>query len=338
MSRIHELKLNNPSFTIDIIGIINELFSKSKYTELAVNLIKIRKNSFRDDENFKLDLITELSVEYELDEKMLSTKSVDELLTIQKIITEQFGFSNFLILKKFEKLNERNLIPNNDLTRFKMFEDIELELSLAEFKLLGKELEKQTIKLMDTEEWLVIKPMSFLASKKYGANTKWCTTQENNPDYYLRYSKRGILIYCINKKTGEKVAAFKNTDKYSDRETSFWDITDNRVDSMECDLPQEVMDIIKNEFKNTTKSNWELLSDDERNSQLFYIETHYYNKKKGSLLRNSVGDESEIYEESGVENPTQYTQNPVEEQPIRARIVPFRPHETTLNVETPPID
>jgi hypothetical protein len=266
---------------------------------------------------------------------MLSTKSVDELETIRKIITEQFGFNNFLIMKKFEKLNERNLIINNDLTRFKIFEDIELELSLAEFKLLGKELEKQTIKLLENEEWLVIKPMSFLASKKYGANTKWCTTQEHNPEYYLRYSKRGILIYCINKKTGDKVAAFKNTDKYADKETSFWDIIDNRVDSMECNLPQEVMDIIKDEFKNTTKSNWELLSDEERNSQLFYIETHYYNKKKTSLLRNPVGDETEIYEEADV---YQEEVGYVSEEPVRPRIISFRPHETTLNMETPPID
>jgi hypothetical protein len=335
MSRIHELKLNNPSFTIDIIGIINELFSKSKYAELSVNLIKTRKNSFQHGEGQKEDLITELSTEFELDEKMLSTKSVDELETIRKIITEQFGFNNFLIMKKFEKLNERNLIINNDLTRFKIFEDIELELSLAEFKLLGKELEKQTIKLLENEEWLVIKPMSFLASKKYGANTKWCTTQEHNPEYYLRYSKRGILIYCINKKTGDKVAAFKNTDKYADKETSFWDITDNRVDSMECNLPQEVMDIIKDEFKNTTKSNWELLSDEERNSQLFYIETHYYNKKKTSLLRNPVGDETEIYEEADV---YQEEVGYVSEEPVRPRIISFRPHETTLNMETPPID
>ena len=84
------------------------------------------------------------------------------------------------------------------MSRFKSFEDLERQVSLAELRLIDKDLEKQIIKLYETNEWLVLKPMSFLASKKYGASTKWCTTQENDPDYYLRYSRRGILIYCMN--------------------------------------------------------------------------------------------------------------------------------------------
>ena len=41
MSKINELKKQNPQFNIDNIEIIHNLFgNKSKYTELSINLIK----------------------------------------------------------------------------------------------------------------------------------------------------------------------------------------------------------------------------------------------------------------------------------------------------------
>ena len=54
------------------------------------------------------------------------------------------------MIKKFEELNERNLIINNDLTKFKTFEELELEVSLAELKSVTKDLEKQTITIDTT--------------------------------------------------------------------------------------------------------------------------------------------------------------------------------------------
>jgi hypothetical protein len=40
MSRIEELKKQNPAFNIDGIAIMNDSLGKSKYTEMAINLIK----------------------------------------------------------------------------------------------------------------------------------------------------------------------------------------------------------------------------------------------------------------------------------------------------------
>ncbi len=51
----------------------------------------------------------------------------------------------------------------------------ELQMSLADLKMVDKEMEKQIEKLFEDEQWLVLKPLSYLASKKYGASTKWCT-------------------------------------------------------------------------------------------------------------------------------------------------------------------
>ena len=330
MSRIHELTLNNPSLVINTIEIINSLFNKSKYTELSVNLIKNyrenKQNNYNRIDGLKLELIHE----FNLDEDFINPKSNEEILNLHFTLTDYFGYNNFRLIRKFEELNERNLIINNDLTRFKTFEELELEVSLAELKSLNKDLERQTIKLYENDEWLVIKPMSFLASKKYGSSTRWCTTMEHNPDYYLKYSRNGILIYCLNKKTGDKVAAYKALSIHENRETSFWDMSDTRIDSIESGLPNEIMELIKNEFINMKKTNWDLLSEDEANTQLLWIQ------------RNS-------YEKVGREEPMRLTINGrviedyVEEAdlvdiviPNRIRIVPPIPHENS-NDESPPI-
>ena len=273
MSRINELKKQNPFLTIDGIEIINGFVGKSKYTEMLVNLIKNDRMKEHDNNNRRNDYVYELR-EFGYDEEVLKDMDTAELMKLTLFMGHFIGYNNYRMFKEFIDLNERNLITQNDVTKYKTFRDIELQISLSELKNMDKELSKQTHKLYEDNEWLVIKPMSYQASLKYGASTKWCTASRENSDYYLRYSRRGILIYCINKITGDKVGAFKSLDEH-EKETSFWDIVDQRIDSMDSGLPIVVMDIIKKEFKEQVKSNFELLSDEERNRQLIELEGRY---------------------------------------------------------------
>jgi hypothetical protein len=289
MSRIEELKKQNPSFNVNYIDIINSILPKSAYTEMAVNLLK-NNNLIRKNNQERRDLIGELVNEYKIDEKMLESMSFIEVNNIFRTVVDYFGYDNFKIIQKFAELNERKLIKNNDLTSYKKFNELELQISLSSLNVIDKELEKQILRLYETEEWLVMKPLSYLSSLKYGASTKWCTASDNNPDYFYKYVKRGVLIYVINKKTGNKVAAYKTTDVGEhDKETSFWNITDQRIDSMESGLSYEVMDIIRDEFTNNLISNWDILDDKERNRQILWLENEYYDTKRGrfSVLRDS---------------------------------------------------
>ena len=324
MSKIEELKKQNPTLVIDVVSIIDQLFNKPKYTEMSVNLIK---NKISNQNNHVEDIVNELTHEYGFKNEDLKLKSNQEIVNLFKVISDYFGYNNFKVIKKFIELNERKLVSNNDLTSYKTFDELELQVSLASLKLIDKEMEKQIQKLYETNEWLVIKPLSFLASKKYGASTKWCTTQENNPEYYLRYSRRGILIYCINKISGDKVAAFKNLDTSYEKETSFWNLTDQRIDSLESGLPYDVMNIIKDEFTNTKKSNWDILSDDEKNRQVVWLDNEYYNKK--------------IYENDAVpqllEEEVDMPRMTEEIETIRrTRIVPLQPMRAPIEHEDGP--
>ena len=274
MGKIDELKKQNPNFNINIIDIINDIYGKSKYTEMVINLIKNKYNKRNNDNNYS-DIYRELVREFNVSPDKLITKNYFDLINMIKVLNEYVGYNESKTIEKFIELNEKNLITQKDLTTYKTIEELELQISLSDLKIVDKELEKQVLKLMETDEWLVLKPLSYQASVKYGSGTKWCTSSKNESEYYFRYSKRGILIYCINKKTGDKVAGFKNLDLSYEKETSFWTIIDLRTDSIDCDLPEDVMNIFKEEFKNTKKTNWELLSDDERNRQLTLQENLY---------------------------------------------------------------
>lgn len=282
MSRIDELKKQNPSFGVNLIDVINNLVDKPKYAEMLVNLIKYKYD--KQSTSLK-DVAHELINEYNIPESKLVGMSYFELQNYLRVIGDYIGHQNFTTVTKFIEMNERKLIENSDLTSYKTFQELELQMSLADLKLVDKEMEKQIEKLFENDEWLVLKPLSYLASKKYGASTKWCTASDREPDYYYRYVKRGILIYVINKKTGNKVAGFKNLDSSYERETSFWDIVDQRVDSLDTGLPNHIMDIFKEQFHNVKITNWNSLTDEERNRQLLWLENEYYGQKKMSSNR-----------------------------------------------------
>jgi hypothetical protein len=248
-----------------------------------------------------------------------------ELSNIIHLISNYFGYSNFKLIKEFIDLNEKKLIENNDLTTYKTFNELELQISLSNLKSIDNEMTKQVQKLYETDEWLVVKPLSYQASLKYGASTKWCTASKDNAEYYFRYSKQGILIYSINKKTGNKVAGFKSVDENSEPETSFWNITDQRIDSMDSGLPSDVLDIFRNEFSNTKQTNWDILTDEERNRQILWLENEY-NRNKKSSRGNELAEEPMDY--------ANYAMEPQNEVPVTRRIrrlIPLR--NTTIDAE-----
>lgn len=57
--------------------------------------------------------------------------------------------------------------------------------------------------LYETEDYLLIQPLTHRGSLKYGANTKWCTASKNHPDTFNHHIRNGCLIYLIDK-TGKR--------------------------------------------------------------------------------------------------------------------------------------
>jgi hypothetical protein len=265
MSKIKDLK-SNSDVIINLVEVL-ELFSpnkKSKYTE---TLLRLMKNT----RNLKTH-IDEIKAYFTQNYDFITNEDLDKFSNFQILLIYRFidGFFNSGDLQNFRKFceyNERGLISQNDLTTYKSFDEVMNQLSIADLKVSSKDLENEIIKVYEDEEWLLVRPLTYLSSRKYGSNTKWCTTQESNPEYFMKYSKKGVLIYCINKKTGYKVASFYSLDK-NDPEFSFWNQKDSRIDSLDSELTDELRLVIQKTSKDSkAKTNRFLLSDDQRSKE-----------------------------------------------------------------------
>jgi hypothetical protein len=256
MSRIKELKTSEESI-VNLIDVI-ELFTpkeKSKYVELLLKIMKATPNL----KDHSVEIVDSLTQQFDfISKEQLSKYSPIQLMWIYKFVDSFFNFPDLKKFNKFCEYNERGLIDQNDLTRYKDFDSILHQLEIAENKAIEKEMETQVVRVFEDEEWLLLRPLTFESSKKYGASTKWCTTTEHNPEYFNKYSRRGVLIYCISKTKRYKVASFYSLDK-SEPEFSWWNEKDVRIDSLETELPLNLRELIAGtSLAKDAKSNDEL--------------------------------------------------------------------------------
>ena len=262
MSRIKELKEQKET-QINLIDAL-ELFCEDKKSKYIETIYRIIKNT-PDIEKFAKEVKKELKDKFGADVSPDSDLSAFQLAFYYKFIDSMFNTEDLKTYNNFCRYNERGLISNNDLSSYKVFSQIEDSVNEAELKLLEKDLEKQIKMIYSDEEWMVLRPLTYLSSKKYGASTKWCTKLEDTAHHFLRYTKRGILIYMLNRKTGLRVACFKSLN--DDPEYSFWNQADERIDSIQSGLPHFIKDIIAKEIDEHPVTNISLLSKEERKRQ-----------------------------------------------------------------------
>ena len=187
-------------------------------------------------------------------------------------------------LVDFIELYEKHQIPGVDINQIKTLNEIESVVNLINIKNIGKEFSKQTYVDLDTEKWLVIRPLTYESSLKYGAHTKWCTAAKNNPYQFFRYTEEGVLVYCINKETGYKLAfhMFKDGNKFYD--ISFWNSIDERIDSLSAEIDFDVYQLIKNIYTSSeTKTNKELGGE-------YWVQSHDLHMKEDEQSPIPLGD------------------------------------------------
>lgn len=254
MSRIKNLRneFENCINLVDLFSLICPE-GKSKYIELGLRLMKKTKRIDEYGEEVK----TILETKFGIDRQKLNKFTSIQVLLFCKIFDDYFSEGDIIKFKKFCELNERGLVEKNDLSSYDSIQQIIDQLTIAEMKSVEKEMEKQILKLHDDGEWIVVRPLTYEASKRYGSNTKWCTTMEDK-SYFRKYAGRGILIYVINKKTGLKVASYRSI---QDVEFSFWNQIDERIDSLQSKLPKHILDVILEEIETNFVSNLTLIGE-----------------------------------------------------------------------------
>lgn len=259
MSKITEIKNQYPELNISIIDIFSKIDSTktNKYLPLLCKLFSYRfqPNKMWDkmDNESEMAHITERMENLGFDCKNMSN---NEIYT-HYLFTEFFNNEDMRDIISFRKFNERGLIKNNDITTYQTFDEIRSAVGLASLKDDEKMMKSQVVKEYEDDVWLALRPLTFGASSKYGSATKWCTTYQNDKQYFERYWNRGLLVYFINKVTGLKFALFKSLD--SEKELSFWNAADARVDFLELEIEDYMFPIVRKILK-SDKTNRDLCS------------------------------------------------------------------------------
>lgn len=244
------LEMLDPSktnkFVPMMVNILNEEFEKRVINWGENELKEIRQSISRMYPTLNIDLTSE---------KITPTK----LHTIYNLLDRITNHERDLLVS-FMDYHEKNQLPNVDVNQIKDIREIEQLITLVEIKNIGKEFSKQVYVDLENETWCVIRPLTYEASVKYGSSTRWCTSSKNSPYQFFNYSENGILIYCINKVTGYKLAIHGYRDNSGRAsEISFWNSKDERIDSLMTDLDFETFQLIKSIItSNNVQTNKEL--------------------------------------------------------------------------------
>lgn len=259
MSRIDELKKQFPELNLTIFDLFKRIDTSSSYKYFPL-LCKILGKRFSLEEHYGENKIGINRVKIEIHEQLLSKgiSTVDltnnELFFFQNL-TDMFNYESFLVMKDFIRLMDKNQINNKDVTSYSTIDEVRNAITLASMKELTKELEGQIIKEFEDDRWLVVRPLTFQSSSKYGASTRWCTTYQRDKQYFEKYWQNGILVYFINKQTGYKFAGYKSL--RDGDELSFWNAEDNRVDYLNLVTDDYLFPIVKR-ILNSNETNKEL--------------------------------------------------------------------------------
>ena len=250
MSRINELKKQYPELNITMFDLMVRLDTTKTHKYLPL-MCKIFGKRFNVKEIWYKDelSINTLEMQSNLINKGISTDGLtdNQMFYLSNYMTEYFTTETYHTLNLFMEYMDKNMIEKNDVTSYKDIDDIRGAVTLATMKGLTKELEGQVIKEYEDEKWVVVRPLTFSASAKYGSSTRWCTTYQKEKNYFEKYWRRGILVYFINKETGYKFAGYKGLD--GDSEFSFWNAEDSRVDYLDVDADDYLYPIVKKIFR-----------------------------------------------------------------------------------------
>ena len=262
MSRLDELKKQYPELNVTMFDMMNRLDTSKSYKYLPL-MCKIFGSKFNPKKLWgKVDYPGGmLEIQAMLINKGISTDELNdgEMYYMANYLAEHFSSDTYSTLKEFMNYMDKGHIENKDVSTYKDLDDVRGAVTLASMKELTKDLEGQVIKEYEDERWVIVRPLTFSASAKYGASTRWCTTYQKEKNYFEKYWRRGILVYFINKQTGYKFAGYKGID--GDSEFSFWNAEDSRVDYLDIDADDYLFPIVRKIFK-SEQTNKNLCSDE----------------------------------------------------------------------------
>lgn len=253
---------------LDIIMMLDPS-KTNKYTPL---MVKLFTKNYRN-RNLKNHHINELHAELREGYNVVLNNISDEQIPLIYQFLGSFESELVRSMVNFMDAAEKKQLPSMDVTQINDISEIHQLISLIKLKNISKKLQKQVFRDFEDDEWLIIRPFTAEASQKYGYGTKWCTSSKGYRGHFFSYTEDGKLVYCINKISGKKVAVYYRNNQEKGTELSFWNMVDDRVDSMMSELPNSILDVVKNIlFEKDSFTNRQLNAKAWMTSQLLYKE------------------------------------------------------------------
>jgi hypothetical protein len=165
------------------------------------------------------------------------------------------------IVERFDKISKN--LQKKDINKYK---DLKELLDIFKFYGSTKEEKKAGKKVLyESDDFLVIRPLTRDASCYYGANTKWCTSATaEGKNKFEQYASTGKLYYIISRKpldmkNWNKVAVY--VDDYYGGEVFYddLDVTLNKKQSEDylSFLPEGVIESIRDDYSsNESQDKW----------------------------------------------------------------------------------
>jgi len=234
----HTMELNLYTLYKHILG-----NKTNKYLPfITKELQRKSEKSFQDETNMQEEW-ENLLESVGLESSVLSNIPEKNRLVVYHLLRDILYYVDVKMILLFEELCESNYIQGVDISTISSSKELEEYINCGMTKKILNQERKLVETVLETDEWLAIRPLSYESSKKYGAGTKWCTSSEQYPSHFYRYNKNGILVYLFNKTNHLKYAIYLSK-SHDESPLSIYDAADNRVDSSLAGIPLETMQSI----------------------------------------------------------------------------------------------
>lgn len=332
MGKIERYRNNGPDWVnLSLLDLIFAM-DKSKTNKYVPMMMNVMSNDLlrRYNQEEINDIRREIEAREIFPEGFITNMSTLALIVSWRIF-DAFNYNDLRTIKEFINFCEDNNFKGLDTTKITTLDEMTDYIALASIKKDLKEYEKQVVKEYEDEEWMVIRPLTWESSLKYGAASKWCTASKDNPEHFFRYTKEGSLIYFINKVTGYKVAWHFNIKERYETKSSFWDVKDSRTDVLETKLPINLIMWVRSMIiDNNIKSNKEVGLD-------VWLESYKRVKKEMKVheLNSDVGEMDMVAEAEVVGEPmtNEYIEERYTEVPVPLNRLVQRLRDLDLPVE-----
>jgi hypothetical protein len=269
---IKKLKKENEFLNMTIADMLAKFDTSKtkKYSQFLVKLINEKIGDWKKDNIFR-----KIDNSNNPIDRVVPNDSWENSLVRFFVCDSLFSWGNMERFVEFTELMEKGLVNENDISKYDSWDMLQIQLFEAKNREMFKKSKKEIHKIFEDENYMIFKPLTYLASCSYGYQTKWCTAMINEPSYFYNHSK-GVLIYLIDKKENKKFAFYKKIlqpyemDDYNHEDYVFktFNQEDKQIDTIQTGLPMNILQIVMMECDTklpTTIANYKLFSEDEKN-------------------------------------------------------------------------